>query len=305
MHRSTWQFDGRFRSVVTMPEYRVGMKPANFGHKYPAEVLTLDEVQRLIGAMPRRGYAGPRNRALTGVLVYSGLRIAEALALRPKDVDLEAGTITVLHGKGDKRRTVGLPPAGVALIEVWLAKRAELAIPRTIHGVVPPLFCVISAPRQGRPMYASYYREALAETALRAGIDKRVTPHSLRHTNASHMARANIPLRNIQRHLGPARSHRARHRPATRRGRGNPHLRPNDRRAVWRQADAHGRRGRAAPHAAPEDHQVRRPTRQAAERPARDGSRRFRYPLTRSRARADRQHARPPSVAGGFARPSQ
>jgi integrase/recombinase XerD len=196
------ELDGRYRSAVTLPEYRLGMRPANYGRTFPVEVLTLDEVQRLIGAMPRRGHAGPRNRALTGVMVFSGLRIAETLALRTKDVDLDRGEITILHGKGDKRRTVGLPPNGVALIEAWLVKRAELDIPRRIYCEIPPLFCVISRPRHGRAIHSSYVREMLAETAVRAGIEKHVHPHGLRHTNASHMADQGVPMNDIRVHLG-------------------------------------------------------------------------------------------------------
>src|SRR4051812_46875445 len=113
----------RRRSHVTFAAYRVGKHPPNYGLTYPAEVLTPEEVLRLIAACARRGPSGLRNRALIVVLWRGGLRIAEALALYPKDVDLTAGTITVLHGKGNKRRTVGIDPAALAIIERWLECR--------------------------------------------------------------------------------------------------------------------------------------------------------------------------------------
>lgn len=196
MHRD-WQFDGRFRSVVTLPEYRLGMPPDNFGKKYPAEVLTTTEVKALLAAMPRRGFAGPRNRALVVVMWRSGLRVAEALALTPKDVDLERGTINVLHGKGDRSRVVGIDPEAAALVDLWIQQRRKLRI-----GPNRALFCVISVPRQGRPLYSSYVREMLKDAATKARIEKRVHPHGLRHTYAAQLAGEGVPIHVIRKALG-------------------------------------------------------------------------------------------------------
>lgn len=186
------------RSPVTLPAYRLGVCPANAGKKYPPEVLTSDEVKRLIAACPRRGYAGPRNRALIAVLWRCGLRVAEAVALELRDVDLERSTLSVRHGKGDRARIVGVDPDAGAMLELWLNRRAELEIPRSR----PIVFCVISEPTRGKAMYTSCVRETLKDAARRAGIDKRVHPHGLRHTHAAELARENVPLIVIQKALG-------------------------------------------------------------------------------------------------------
>jgi len=68
-------------------------------------------IRALLRACSSRAPTGIRNRALIAVLYRGGLRISEALALHQKDVDQAAGTVTVLHGKGDQRRTVGMDPA--------------------------------------------------------------------------------------------------------------------------------------------------------------------------------------------------
>lgn len=183
-------------SPICLPGYRRGMKPANAGHSYPAEVLTVDEVHAILKAFGR-GYAGARDRALTVLLWRTGLRISEALALYPKDVDLASHTVTVLHGKGDRRRTVGLDPDAAAYLERWLAKRSELGLTGR-H----PLFCVISKPTLGKQLYSSCYREALKDAAGRAGILKRVHPHGLRHTHAAHLAEHNVPVHLIKAQLG-------------------------------------------------------------------------------------------------------
>ena len=121
----------------------------NAGKTYPAEILKADEVRALIRACSHRAPTGIRNRALIVVLYRAGLRVSEALALRPKDVDLEAGTVTVLHGKGDRRRTVGIDAGAGAVIERWAERRRGLGI----NGRAP-LFCTLG----GDPLQASYVR---------------------------------------------------------------------------------------------------------------------------------------------------
>src|SRR5664279_3617008 len=102
--------------------------PGNKGRKFPAEVLTEAEVASLLRACSSKAPTGIRNRALIAALYRGGLRISEALALFPKDVDATAGTITVLHGKGDKRRTIGLDAGAFAVLARWLDRRAALGI---------------------------------------------------------------------------------------------------------------------------------------------------------------------------------
>jgi site-specific recombinase XerD len=187
----------RRRSPIVVPGYRAGMAPLNKGKTYPTEVLTRAEVHRILAACSRHGNAGIRNRALITVLYRSGLRIAEALALLPKDVDFEIGAITVLHGKGDQRRTVGIDDPALAVLAQWMTRRRELGI----NGRAP-VFCVISRQNLGAPMYSSYVRDALKKLAVAAGVEKRVHPHGLRHTHASEIARDGLPLHVIRRQLG-------------------------------------------------------------------------------------------------------
>ncbi len=73
---------------------------SNKGRRFPPEILTPDEVHRLIRAASNRAPTGIRNRALIVVMYRAGLRVSEALGLYPKDVDRSRGTIRVLQGKG-------------------------------------------------------------------------------------------------------------------------------------------------------------------------------------------------------------
>lgn len=193
---------GYYRSPVTLPTYRRGRPAPNKGRKFPAEPLTPEEIHALISACGR-GPAGLRNRALIVVMARSGLRVSEALALQIKDVDLARGRITVLHGKGDRARIVGLDPEACAVVERWVAARKKLGVARSRRGTPTPLFCVISYPTAGAPVHSAYVRDLLKRLAAKAGIDKRVHPHGLRHSYASYLAdRPEVSIRTVQTMLG-------------------------------------------------------------------------------------------------------
>ncbi len=170
-----------------------GQAPPNKGRKFPAEPLTEAEVTLLLRQCSNRAPTGVRNRAMIAVMCRGGLRIGEMLALRPKDVDRVAGTIRILHGKGDMSRVVGLDPSALAFIERWMDVRRQ----RKIKGRAL-LFCTL----QGKPVSAPYIRMMLARIAAKAGIEKRVHPHGLRHTHALELASEATPINTIQLQLG-------------------------------------------------------------------------------------------------------
>ena len=164
-----------------MSRYRVllmdksNTPPPNKGHKYPAEPLTAEEVSLLLRGCSLRAPTGIRNRALIAVMYRAGLRVSEALALRPADVNTADGTLRVLHGKGDKARTVGLDSGALDAVARWADRRREYGFR---NG---PLFCTLD----GGPLSAGYVRDMLKRQRAKAGIEKRVHPHGLRHTHAA------------------------------------------------------------------------------------------------------------------------
>lgn len=166
---------------------------SNKGLTFPAEPLSGAEVRQLLAAVDTSHVTGIRNHALLVTLWRSGLRCSEALALRPSDIDFDAGTLRVLRGKGRKARTVGLDSSALAVLSVWLEHRP--------HGA-GPLFCVLTGPSAGGPMSPRYVRAYTAQLAARAGIAHRVHPHGLRHTMAVELAREGWPVPLISRQLG-------------------------------------------------------------------------------------------------------
>ncbi|MFM9957650.1 MAG: tyrosine-type recombinase/integrase [Phycisphaerales bacterium] len=164
--------------------------------RYPPEVLTDAEVRLLMDACGE-GPRGDRNRALLALMYRTGLRVSEALALSPKDVDLHAGTVRVLNGKGGKTRVVGIDPGGAAVVATWAAVREALRV-----GASAPLFCAL--PGGTEAIKSGYARNMLKRIARRAGIAKRVHAHGLRHTHASQLREEGVDIGIISRQLGHA-----------------------------------------------------------------------------------------------------
>ncbi len=144
-------------------------------------------------ACSTRAPTGVRNRALIAVLWRCGLRISEALSLELRDVDLDAGTVRVRHGKGDRSRTVGLDEQTAALLARWLDRRKKLGA-----GARAPIFCTL----QGGRLDSSYVRRLLPRLARKAGIERRVHAHGLRHTYAAELAREGTAINVIRDALG-------------------------------------------------------------------------------------------------------
>ena len=92
------------------------------------ELLTPDEVRQLLAACSRTAPTGIRDKALLTVMYRAGLRVSEALDLRPQDINPDRGTIAVLHGKGDRSRTVAIDDGGLAVVQRWLDTRKNLGV---------------------------------------------------------------------------------------------------------------------------------------------------------------------------------
>jgi len=178
---------------VSATQPRSTSASSSTSRRRPPEVLSEAEAIALIKACSTRAPTGVRNRALIAVLWRSGLRISEALALELRDVDLEAGTVRVRHGKGDRSRTVGLDEQTSALVARWLDRRRQLG-----PGARAPIFCTLAGGR----IDSSYVRRLLPRLAARAGIDRRVHAHGLRHTYASELAREGTAINVIRDALG-------------------------------------------------------------------------------------------------------
>jgi site-specific recombinase XerD len=162
------------------------------GRTFPPEPLTPGEVAAILGKCSLRAPTGIRNRALLTLLYRSGLRISEALALRPADISLEQHTARVLHGKGDRATVRGFHASADDALARWLEHRKGLGLR---NG---PLFCTLD----GGQLSDRYVRDLLKRLAAKAGIEKRVHPHGLRHTFADELRRSGLDVVTISKLLG-------------------------------------------------------------------------------------------------------
>jgi integrase/recombinase XerD len=150
-------------------------------------VLSPEEVTRLLGAAP-----GVKYKAALSVAYGAGLRVSEVVALKVSDIDSERMTLRVEQGKGDKDRFVMLSPQLLELLRDWW----RIARPRA--WLFPGLDPV-------NPMSTRQLHRAVGAAAQAAGIAKRVSPHTLRHSFATHLLEQNVDIRVIQVLLGHAK----------------------------------------------------------------------------------------------------
>lgn len=162
------------------------------GKTLPPEPLTQDEVVRLMAACGKRSFCGKRNRAIVVTFWRAGLRCAELIDLDRKDVDLDAGTIRILHGKGKKSRTVGIDAQAVTVIAEWIRWRSDYG-----HST-GPMFCTY----KGGRLAPAYLRNLMKHLGRKSVVAKRVHPHGLRHTAFFEMANEGVPLHVIQQIAG-------------------------------------------------------------------------------------------------------
>jgi integrase/recombinase XerD len=159
------------------------------------DVLSPSEVEQLLAAAPRTP-TELRDQAMLEVMYASGLRVSELVGLRLSDPDVAVGVVRVL-GKGSKERLVPLGEVAAARLTEYLSHgRPLLAKGRPS----PYLFLG----RHGRNLTRQMFWQMLRRRARMAGIGRRVTPHTLRHSFATHLLERGADLRSVQLMLGHA-----------------------------------------------------------------------------------------------------
>jgi site-specific recombinase XerD len=153
-------------------------------------VLSAEEVQGLLGSPPKDIVLGLRDRAILALLYGTGIRASECATLTEENVDLLANTIRVV-GKGGHERTVPLNPKVAESLRAYRQAREDVQ-PRE----------AFFRNRRGKAMSRGAIYERVRTHARRARIAKRVSPHTLRHTFATHLVRAGVGLVTIRDLLG-------------------------------------------------------------------------------------------------------
>ena len=164
------------------------------GRKLP-DTLSTEEIDRLIESIDLSHPQGERNRCILETLYSCGLRVSELITLKLSDLYFDEGFIRVV-GKGDKQRLVPISPLTVKFINLYIDQiRVHLPIQK---GFEDTLFLN----RRGKQLTRAMIFTIVKQTAVKAGIKKKISPHTFRHSFATHLLENGADLRSIQQMLG-------------------------------------------------------------------------------------------------------
>lgn len=169
------------------------LEAPRFGRTLP-DVLSVEDIDAMVASLDKDKDETPRNHAIIETLYGSGLRVSELVELRLSRLNLDE-EYAVITGKGDKQRLVPLSPQAVGLIREYLPIRLRLKIKSDSRDI-------LFLNRRGGKMTRNMVFYVIRDLAVAAGIIKRVSPHTLRHSFATHLLEGGANLRAIQEMLG-------------------------------------------------------------------------------------------------------
>ncbi|MDD6088817.1 MAG: site-specific tyrosine recombinase XerD [Desulfovibrionaceae bacterium] len=158
------------------------------------DVLSVEEIRRIIEAPSEKTLLGKRDRAVLETLYAAGLRVSELLSLTPADIDPDRGLAKVI-GKGNKERLVPLHEKAVHILAAYI---------RDVRPLFSPKDRTVFLNRSGKTLSRQAVWKLIRRYALVAGVDKTVSPHSFRHAFATHLLEGGADLRSVQILLGHA-----------------------------------------------------------------------------------------------------
>jgi integrase/recombinase XerD len=178
-----------FTVTVGRPDLSRCFVIVRYPQKLPT-VLNVEEVGRLLEMAP-----GPKYRAALGTAYGAGLRVSEVASLKVGDIDSTRMLIRVEQGKGRKDRNAMLSPQLLRLLRLWWREGKR-------RGVMLPGGWLFPGQNSLEPISTRQLNRAVHEAAEAAGIKKRVSPHTLRHSFATHLLEQDVDIRVIQVLLG-------------------------------------------------------------------------------------------------------
>ena len=169
-----------------------GLDQPKIGRNLP-EVLSVEEVSAIMDSVPSGTWTGVRDRAILEILYGCGLRVSELCSLKISSVYLDEAFVRVI-GKGNKERLVPLGEMAAGAFSDYLGLRPEPALPA--YGDIAFLN------RFGRPLSRVSVFNMVKRQALAAGVRKEISPHTFRHSFATHLVENGADLRVVQEMLG-------------------------------------------------------------------------------------------------------
>lgn len=174
-----------------------GMIQSSKTEKYMPNFLSVDEMFELLHAQNDTSTAGLRNRAMLELFYSSGLRLGELAGLNVMDLDFDQALVKV-RGKGRKERIVPVGAPARKVLQEYLAKTREVRKKTSEDVFNSPLFLNL----RGARITARSIARIVDEATKKSKIGRKISPHALRHTFATHLLNAGADLRSIQELLG-------------------------------------------------------------------------------------------------------
>src|SRR6056297_422361 len=169
------------------------LESPKIGWRLP-QILTLDEIEQILGAIDLSQPEGQRNKAILETLYSCGLRVSELIYLRLSNLYFNKGFIRVI-GKGNKERLIPISQKAIREINHYLEDRKHLPIEDNFKDI-------LFLNRRGKQLTRVMVFVIVKKLAEKAGINKNISPHTFRHSFASHLIEGGADLRAIQEMLG-------------------------------------------------------------------------------------------------------
>lgn len=164
------------------------------GQKLP-DILTIEEVDLLIAAIDLSKNEGSRNRAMLEILYSCGLRVTELITLKLSNINLKEGFIRVI-GKGNKERLAPIGDAAIKYLNIYLDEN------RNFQSVKKGYDDILFLNRRGKQLSRVMIFTIIKRLSVKINLKKKISPHTFRHSFATHLIKGGADLRAVQEMLG-------------------------------------------------------------------------------------------------------
>ena len=189
--RGLYKFLINEKKIATNPVKNVDIP--KIGLALP-KFMTISEITALLEAPDIKNPRGMRNSAMMEIMYGAGLRVSELVSMKLQDINLDANFVRVM-GKGSKERIIPIGTPARSITRKWIKEGRPLLLKKIS---TPYLFVA----RAGKPMTRQSFWKIIKKYALAANISKNITPHTLRHSFATHLLEGGADLRSVQTMLG-------------------------------------------------------------------------------------------------------
>jgi len=164
--------------------------------------LSEEEIQKLFDAANKNNsYRGVRNKVMLSLLYASGMRVSELVSMKLDQIRFDTGFVSII-GKGSKERMVPVPQRVIELIRFYIDKVYNKLLPKELRNEKNVYLFPVGYQKKIKPISRQQFWSILKKIIIKAGITKNISPHTLRHSLATHLLKKGVNIRLLQVLLG-------------------------------------------------------------------------------------------------------